>query len=749
MRTKTLSSANRLALLLIAVLSAAAPFHASDTLARPAAKYPATIYQPDGSPVQAIMKGDEFIKILTTTDGCAIGQDNEGWYCYAYYDNKGYKRLTEFKVGQDVPAEIKSKSRIIPYPSLNNAAAVKKAAARQDRENILLRTRASKGVSTRTGNTPVNKHGIVILAQFSDLEFQPEHTRDAFVRMLTEPGYDYNGATGSAIDYFNAQFEGQFTFTFDISQIVTLSKGYAQYGANDRNGDDIDAAGMILEACRLADKEIDFSKYDDDLDGEVDNVFVFFAGGDEAEYAGDDHVWSHAWYLIDGAGKQEQEVTFDGVKVNRYACTAELHRLRYENRYVLSGIGTFCHEFSHTLGLSDYYDTDYESSNGIADAMWGSTALMDSGNQNNEGNTPPNFNAVDRDELGLSEAVILSPGTHTLEPIDESGIYYKMETGNRNEYFLFECRREDGWDRYIGGSGLLIYHIDKSFNSAGFSETYNMNLSASDRWKYNEINCNPAHQCADLVEAWPMAGNVSQVFFPYTTTSVSRSSFTPLTDPAFVFWNGTASSLAINEISRDGDNIIISVGEFTGEISAPHNVMYEAFQDAAIITWEWDGQPGMQEMTLRWKESAAGDEEFEEILIDSPYKGNCYSHTLEGLSPRTSYNVRITVRDENGVESDAATCNFMTKSPKSRHYPFIYLHNVMKNSDGTYPAGSRFPLRLFNAYDAVEIIWSMDGKVIQTDGSGYYTPDNSGEMKAEIYYEDGSKAVVTKKIIIK
>ena len=257
------------------------------------------------------------------------------------------------------------------------------------------RLRAASDIAGRTSETepaPANRHGIVILAQFKDLKFQ--FTRDNFVSMLTQNGYSYNGADGSAVDYFNDQF-------------------------------------------RLADAEIDFSLYDDDGDGEVDNVFVFFAGGDEAEYAGDDRIWSHAWYVRDGA---KINLTLDGKVINRYACTSELTRLDFTN-YDMAGIGTFCHEFSHTLGLMDYYDTDYEGSGGQAEALWTTTALMDAGNGNNFGNTPPNYNAIDRECVGTTlPETITEEGTYTLEPIQNSGKYYRIDTDTEDEYFLLECR---------------------------------------------------------------------------------------------------------------------------------------------------------------------------------------------------------------------------------------------------------------------------------------------------------------------
>ena len=711
-------------------------------IAGPAIKSEIIMYQPDGSSFTARLLGDESVKIYMTADGCAIGQGPDGWYYYASYDADGIKDRTEFKVGEQVPPDVKAKSRIIPYDILGARRAeygMQKNGS--GRESLLYRTKAARGIATRSGNEVTEKHGIVILAQFSDLKFKENHTRESFVALLTEQGYSQDGASGSAIDYFNDQFKGQFSFSFEVSDIVTLPHGYAYYGANDKNEQDIRPAEMIAEACRLADSQIDFSRFDDDGDGEVDNVFVFFAGGDEADGAGEDHIWSQAWYVRDGAGI---DLTLDGKVINRFACTSELRRTDTGNHYVFASIGTFCHEFSHTLGLSDYYDTDYELSGGEAKAMWRSTALMDAGNFNNGGNTPPNLNAAERDELGIFEAVELTPGTHVLEPVDISGQYYKAETGNEGEYFLFECRAEKGWDEYIGGNGLLVYHIDKSGNESGFSAAYG-NLSAKERWLYNEVNCNPAHQCADLVEAYPQAGDVSQVFFPYLSGSTEISSFTPITSPAFVSWNGADSPVAITDIEKDGDNIVITVVEYTGKLAVPVNVRSDIFQDAAIISWEASSDFATAGV-IRWKKSS-GSEEYEERTIEA-YDGNRYSYVIDGLTPITPYKCEVYFTAD-GISGTPVSCNFTTKNKRSDNYPFIYLKYVEKNDDGTYPAGSRFPLRLWNAYDAEHVIWYMDGKEISVDASGYYIPEKSGTMKAEIFYEDGSKGIVTKIIKIK
>ena len=159
------------------------------------------------------------------------------------------------------------------------------------------------------------------------------------MNMLTREGYSANGATGSAREYFNQQFNGKYEFSFDVTDIVTVSNSRSYYGGNDANGDDLRPHKMVMEACELVDSKVDFSKYDQDGDGEVDNVFVFFAGLDEDAGASEDHIWSHAWYIKDGAGRN---LELDGVLINRYACASELEGSSYQESY-MTGIGTFCH----------------------------------------------------------------------------------------------------------------------------------------------------------------------------------------------------------------------------------------------------------------------------------------------------------------------------------------------------------------------------------------------------------------------
>ena len=587
---------------------------------------------------------------------------------------------------------------------------------------------------------PMVKHGIVILAQFANMHFK--HEREHFVAMLTQEGYDVGGATGSAKEYFDAQFSGAVEFSFDVSEIVTLSNDLAYYGGNTSNskGTESDKAPeeMVIEACRLADPQVDFSIYDDDGDGEVDNVFIFFAGGDEAEGAGDDCIWSHAWYLRDGAGKQ---LELDGKVVNRYACTAEMTRyydLSGEIRQRLAGIGTFCHEYSHTFGLPDLYDTDYDGSGGDAVALWGSTSLMDGGNQNNGCNTPPSFNAIEREILGLTEPVLIEgDGTYRLEPVHKGGAVYRMNTDTEGEYFLFECRAEDSWDAYIGGSGLLVYHIDKTGRPSGYSDAYGRDIKALSRWTiYNEVNCRPDHQCADLIEALPDAASVRNVFYPMgAVTSVAAETLT--------FWSGAVGLMSVEGIRKDGSAIVFSIVGNSVDTTPPEpvRVAYEKYQDAAVVTFEssraYDG-----DATVSWGISGR---EMTTVNL-KPYKEGCYALVLEGLHPRTSYSIAISFFI-NGVVGKEGSVSFMTSS-YSGGYPYIYLKNVQRNPDGTFPKGSRLPLRVYNAVGAEKVTWTFDGIKITPDKSGFYTLGRSGKLKAVVSWEDGSQDVIIKQITV-
>ena len=682
------------------------------------------MYQPDGTSFMAVIKGDEFAKVLTTSDGYAVMKCDDGFYRYAYFNPDGSRESSGYKVGADVPSLVLNGCRNIPWQALREKTA-------------LMRLERRGGFSPRVptrGSTPVRKHCIIILAQFQDISFiNGESRRQAFIDLITKEG------SNSVLDYFNDQFEGEYEFNFTVGPVVTLSKDHSYYGKNedDKAGQDIHPQELVKEACQLSDPYVDFSQYDDDQDGLVDNVFIIVAGKSEAEGADSDCMWPHQWFV--------PNLTLDGKRILTYALSTEL-TVQSQNSsgqlvWGLCSIGTFCHEYAHVLGLEDYYDTDDEGSGGIANSMWISTELMDGGNFNNAGKTPPYFNAVDRELLGTGRPETMQVGTFTLEPVDRNGHYLILENPNDSmEFFLFECRAAKGWDTYIGGSGLAIYHIDMSRNFAGWSDDAAKNVNALYRWENNEINCNPDYECADMIETSSGAIDVRQAFFPFRTVN----SFNANSNPPFKFNDGTESPFAIAGITRNGENVTFTVYNSSETVPNVTGFQAEVYQDAAILTWQSDISSFDGDATVTWGETSGSSKS----LTVSPYEQGKYALTLEGLSPTTAYSVSISFQ-RNGVSGETSVLDFLTKASQDGKKPYIYLDYLSSSRvDGRFQPGVGLPLRVFNAVGE-KVGWTYDGNAVQTDGSGYFHPSKSGTLKAVVYHSDGSRDILAKDITIR
>ncbi len=305
---------------------------------------------------------------------------------------------------------------------------------------------------------------LVILVNFTDVSFVTPDPQEAFYKMLNEPNYSDNGGTGSARDYFLASSNNVFRPSFDVYGPVTLPHTRAYYG-----GTDDQTPQMVVDACDILEHDIDWSLYDENNDGEVDNIFIYFAGHNEAEGGPEDAVWPHRYYVFTEKNGQTIRYYYKGKDGKDYwlwdyACTSELSGEYGTN---MCGIGTFCHEFSHVLGLDDLYDT--QNSDNYTVGAWD---IMCYGNYCNDGRTPPSFTAFERFYLGwMTPEQLVETKDCTLEPIETSNRAYLIASKTHNlsasnpnpiEYWLVENRQRVGWDKPYGclaGTGLLISHI--------------------------------------------------------------------------------------------------------------------------------------------------------------------------------------------------------------------------------------------------------------------------------------------------
>ena len=315
------------------------------------------------------------------------------------------------------------------------------------------------------------KRGLVILVNFSDVEFKSSNDSALYVRIANEENFHEGKFVGSMYDYFYAQSEGQFELTFDIVGPVTVSNKQSYYGSNNSEGDDKHPEEMIHEAVELVkDRVSDWKQYDWDDDGYIDQVYVVYAGKGEADGGAANTIWPHAWDLISsGAGAV---VVGDGLMVCNYACGSEL-----SGSGKIQGIGVMCHEFSHCLGYPDFYDTDYSGGQGMDD--WD---LMSGGSYNGDGFRPAGYTGYERWMAGWKQPIELNMGKSKVENmkgLQDGGDFYIMyNDGHPDEYFLLENRSPSGWDMSLPGSGLLIVHVD--FDALA--------------WAYNQPNDDPKHQ---------------------------------------------------------------------------------------------------------------------------------------------------------------------------------------------------------------------------------------------------------------
>lgn len=295
------------------------------------------------------------------------------------------------------------------------------------------------------------KKGLVILCEFKDKKFVDAHDRDKYKDILNTPGYaTVEGFQGSVADYFRDQSAGLFELQFDVVGPFTTKNDYKYYGQNDADGLDLYPQEMIIEMCQAADPEVNFADYDWDGDGLVDEVFVLYAGKGESDSSQKNTIWPHMWTIEEATGKT---LPLDGVEINVYACANEL---RSSGR--INGIGTFCHEFSHCLGLPDFYDVYYDSF-GMDDFD-----LMASGSYGGNGFCPVGYTAYEKMACGWQQPIVLSNEDVTVEnmkPMNEHGdTYIIYNDAYPNEYFMIENRQQKGWDADYPGKGLLITHVD-------------------------------------------------------------------------------------------------------------------------------------------------------------------------------------------------------------------------------------------------------------------------------------------------
>ena len=419
----------------------------------PARRNGVTRQQPDGSTITVYTHSDEYFRWLTNEKGEWIEDGTDGFF------------------------------RIIP--------------AMTNEEIATIRVNHPRRISTKKfAPSPLNiaPKGLVILVNFKDLSFKtPSEEMDSMhngANYTRKYEYQHRNQTfsiesqGSVKQYFRETSFGAYDPIFDVVGPVTVGQNMSYYGKNEGNFDNAPWE-MIKEACQLVNNQydIDFTKYDNDKDGYVDFVYVIYAGYGEADGAPANTIWPHSYTLIDAG----VTCKVDGVTVNLYACGNELD---YYSKFH-TGIGTFCHEFSHVLGLPDLYVTNTAGHTTLNE--WD---IMDYGTYNNDSNTPPTYSAYERFFMGwLTPRLITNPENVVLKDLNKTNEALLITTTDEHNmigndpspttFYLLENRQQEGWDTYLAGHGLMLTKIQYSYQ----------------KWGQNTVNNTERKMGVDLIEA--------------------------------------------------------------------------------------------------------------------------------------------------------------------------------------------------------------------------------------------------------
>lgn len=496
--------------------------------------------QPDGTRFQARQRGDEWFHWTETAAGHAIikDKDTEVWY-YAVQGSAGSLKSSGARVAKD---KAPSSPQKVHSP--------RSAGARH--------TQAATRVVSPTGTANIP----VILVYFSDAS--PTYTPADFNSMLF-------GESGNTMKrHYTEMSRG--TFTVSPGPVGGVLGWYQAPNTHDYYNDDAGHADdLVVEAVKAADAAgVNFAPYDQNGDGKVDVVAIVHQGtGEEASGVSTD-IWSHRWDLNSaGAGAYN---TNDGVAVNDYIIQPE------KLFGGMTTFGVFSHEYGHALGLPDLYDIDY-SSEGLGE--WSLMAAGSWSGPGGDGSVPVHMDAWCKVQLGW--VTPSKPTTNILGAsilnAENNAFAYKLWTNGSasNEYYLVENRQQTGFDAYLPGSGVLVYHVDDNVSTDNQNEWYPGFTS----YGHYKVAVEQADGLFELEKYYDYADASDP--FPGGTT---KRTFDNTTTPSTNSYTNTATKVALKNISDSAstmtaDVYVTDVGNVQGINVSPSLLTFNTTYGAA------------------------------------------------------------------------------------------------------------------------------------------------------------------------
>ena len=497
-------------------------------------------------------------------------------------------------------------------------------------------------------------HVAVVLVQFQDKFFTVANNQasvnDYYNKYCNgsedSSPYTGHGSSGAIKEYFSDQSKGQFQPVFDVIGPVTLDNEYAYYGKDAGSSKDISYNVFVKEslekACQLKEN---WNELDNNGDGKVDMVFIIFAGLGQNytnSYGDINTIWP----------KEVPSQYKIGNTIFAGCCsTCELRPTKAVDGVITAttpdGIGVFCHELSHALGLPDFYDTNDKS---FGMDYW---SIMDYGQYAVNSFTPVNYTAYERDFMQWQPIEELKkPCTLRIPCFSKGGHGYKIvNDANPNEYYVLENRQDYGWDRLCKtrGHGLMVTHVDYDRSA----------------WLINKVNTNASHQRMTIipannkliggnnfttVEEWTesLKGNL----YPGTT---ENHELTDESTPASVVFSGGYMGKPIYDIEETEDDQIVLKFNPLGTLQESDELTSMDVTDTGA-TLMWEAVDGAEAYNIRITDM------FDEMVWQADSISSL-SYPVEDLEPQTTYYFSVqAIADQYRNGEWSAPVSFYTSS---------------------------------------------------------------------------------------
>jgi M6 family metalloprotease-like protein len=533
------------------------------TFAVPAYPYPITITQPSGDELTFLMKGDEYMNWAVTLDGYTLLVDAEYNFCYAQINESGDLIPSSF-----IATEISNRSTEVSQWLQQIQKGLFYSEEQVYHYMQLREIRETEAQNPK--NMIGNEYGLlVILMEFPDRPMRK--TVEDFNLLLNQINYFEDNCTGSMKDYYHDVSYNKFDVTCTVIGPYTTKNNATFYVP------ELQWRAFAREAIQAA--------YDDNIDitpflinGQFPSFYAIYAGYDQSAGC-KTCIWAHKSQLY-------PVFNYNGYQITTYACSSEL---RGTSGSQLTDIGVICHEFGHSLGAPDFYDTnndtggDYEGT-----GYWD---IMASGSWNNGGTTPPMHNPRSKVyTYQWATATVLNTPQKVTVPLSRiyPNAYFRIDIPHSDsfcteQYFIIENRNQNGFDAYIPGSNLVIYRCTENY----MSNPYLQNTTSPQRFY-------PVSANAPV--AVPAAGNNCQSQYGSINSGActwpgtgNKTIFSNSTTPAMVSWGGVPTNKPITNIQVYDDYITFDF--MGGGSKSNYNVFLPAYYGCKVAAQSGSTSP--------------------------------------------------------------------------------------------------------------------------------------------------------------